>query len=545
MVTTDLTIPGTGPTGVRRVAVAGLATLVAVAAFIVFRDGLTLLWSSWALPEYAHGPVIPILSLLLLHRQVARAGDADTWGGAPRPTVVVAVALSLLAVLLGIFGSLSGLTEVSAYGLLPFAMALVVVATGWPAAGHFWHAIVHLGFMLPLPGLVYYATTTALQAFSSEAGVILIRLFDIPVVLQGNVIDMGAVKLLVAEACSGLRYMFPILSFSYILAIFYRGAFWKKLAILAMAVPIAVAVNALRIATIGVAYGLYDIAPAEGFAHLFEGWAVFLLSILLILAAAAALSSGGRMSFDTGLGQTRVVIARLRRAGSPAAFGAVAAVFCLGAAILLALPERTHTPVARVPFSLLDDTLGPWTLESRTTLDAATLAELAADDVLAANFTRDAAESAPVELFLAYYADQRAGGIHSPEICLPGAGWEIETLTPMTLTDVQGTNVPALRAVIRRDLERRVVVYWFDQHGRRTARDYVAKATLVWDSLRHQRTDGALVRLVTSVRQGESPEAATARLTDMARHLGPALPPHLPGLGPATAASLSVFPKDT
>ena len=220
MASTDLPIAAGPRTRAVMPEVPVLAGLLALAACVVFRDGLAGLRVAWQQPEYAHGPLIPVLSLILIHRQIARADEGAEAGPAPRATLAVALALTLLAVLLGLFGSLSGLTEVSAYGLLPLVAALLVVGSGWPAARGYWHAIVHLGLMLPLPGLVYYATTTALQAFSSEAGIALIRLFGIPVVLHGNVIDMGAVKLLVAEACSGLRYLFPILSFTYLLDIF-------------------------------------------------------------------------------------------------------------------------------------------------------------------------------------------------------------------------------------------------------------------------------------------------------------------------------------
>ena len=355
----------------------------------------------------------------------------------------------------------------------------MVAGLSWPVAGRFWHPIVHLSFMLPLPGLVYYGTTTALQGFSSEAGVMFIRMFDIPVVLNGNVIDMGAIKLLVAEACSGLRYMFPILSFSYVLAILYQGPKWKKLLIFAMAVPTAVAVNAFRIAMIGLAYGLYDVPPSEGFAHFFEGWVVFLVSIGLIVAAAAALSPGGRPGFDMDFGAPRAVAAKLRAAHRLSALRVLAALACGAALASLSLPDRDYRPVERVPFALMDDRIGPWSLEAHVDIGAATAEALAADDIFAATFAR-ADQNADVELFMAYYNDQRDGGIHSPEICLPGAGWEIETLDRITVDGSGGTGFPAMRAVIRRDLERRVVIYWFDQHGRRTATDYVAKAMLVW-----------------------------------------------------------------
>ena len=97
-----------------------------------------------------------------------------------------------------------------------------------------------------------------------------------PVYLEGNVIDLGVTMLQVAEACSGLRYLFPIMSFTYVFAVLYRGPLWQKLVLLALAVPVAVMMNAVRIGIIGILVDRYGVAQAEGFLHVFEGWVVFL-----------------------------------------------------------------------------------------------------------------------------------------------------------------------------------------------------------------------------------------------------------------------------
>ena len=83
--------------------------------------------------------------------------------------------------------------------------------------------MLHLVFMLPLPQFLYWQVSTALQFVSSEVGVALVRGMGVPVYLEGNVIDLGVYQLQVAEACSGLRYLFPIMSFTYVFAVLYRG----------------------------------------------------------------------------------------------------------------------------------------------------------------------------------------------------------------------------------------------------------------------------------------------------------------------------------
>ena len=106
--------------------------------------------------------------------------------------------------------------------------------------------------MLPLPQVLYWKLSIFLQGVSSVIGVWFVQLAGIPVFLDGNVIDLGVYKLQVAEACSGLRYLFPILSFSYLFSILYRGPIWHKAVLLLSAAPLTVLMNSVRIGVIGI-----------------------------------------------------------------------------------------------------------------------------------------------------------------------------------------------------------------------------------------------------------------------------------------------------
>ncbi len=106
------------------------------------------------------------------------------------------------------------------------------------------------------------------------------------VYLEGNIIDLGVYKLHVAEACSGLRYLFPILSFSYIFAVLYRGPMWHKAILLVSAAPITVFMNSVRIAIAGVLVEVYGIEWVEGFTHFFEGWVIFISCVLILFGLA-------------------------------------------------------------------------------------------------------------------------------------------------------------------------------------------------------------------------------------------------------------------
>lgn len=204
----------------------GLLWLIAstVAAVIFFQEGISALLVAWQVPEYSHGPLIPVLSALLFLRQlktvpISHAPVVDRWPG---------VALLVFAIVFGGLGKLSGIDDVVAYALILWVGAILLISFGWRDGWQFWPPVLHLVYMLPLPGVLYYKLSTYLQAVSSELGVWLLQLINVPVFLEGNIIDLGVYKLHVAEACSGLRYLFPILSFSYIFAVLYKGPMSHK-----------------------------------------------------------------------------------------------------------------------------------------------------------------------------------------------------------------------------------------------------------------------------------------------------------------------------
>ncbi|MFD2858357.1 exosortase [Seohaeicola zhoushanensis] len=252
------------------------------AAGVFFVDGLDALLTAWQRPEYSHGPLIPVLSGLLFLRQlksvpVEPGPKNDRWAG---------VTLLLFAIFCGALGKMSNISDVVAYATILWVGAILLISFGWNTGKHMWPPVLHLVYMLPLPGVIYFKLSTYLQFVSSELGVWFLQLMDVPVYLEGNIIDLGVMKLHVAEACSGLRYLFPILSFSYIFAVLYRGPIWHKAVLLISAAPITVLMNSVRIAVGGVLVQKLGIEWLEGFSHFFEGWVIFLICVLILFGLA-------------------------------------------------------------------------------------------------------------------------------------------------------------------------------------------------------------------------------------------------------------------
>ncbi len=490
-----------------------------------------MLAQAWSTPEYSQGPIIPLISLYLFLRELRREGPFS----ASRSIRWPGIALIVFALLLGIFGNMVHIPDVVAYAIIFWVGGIMLTTLGWQRGRHHWAPVLHLVFMLPLPQFVFWKMTILLQLLSSQIGVWLVELMGVPVYLEGNVIDLGVYKLQVAEACSGLRYLFPILSFSYLFAILYRGPMWHKAVLLLAAAPLTVLMNSVRIAIIGVLVNAYGIEQAEGFLHFFQGWVIFLACIMILFAMAVVLqrttpnpktlSETIDLDFE-GFGP---LLGRLRFIAPTRGLIAGALISAAIGAGFGLTPERPAIQIDRDNFYLFPQQISGWSGRNRP-LDSDIERVLGADDYINATY-RNPDEAAYVNFFSAFYDKQTEGsGIHSPQVCLPVGGWEVFSIEPYEV-DMSGTSYGKFkvnRAVIQKGLSKQVVYYWFEQRGRRMTNDYLAKAVVVYDSLMRGRSDGALVRYVTPIVDGETEADADARLQRFMRLSLQRLPRFIP-----------------
>jgi exosortase D (VPLPA-CTERM-specific) len=512
----------------------GLLWLVLATIFagFYFSNGLNALLVAWQLPEYSHGPLIPVLSALLFLRHMKTipidpGPHRNRWPG------LVLVVFSLV---FGGLGILAGIDDIVAYALILWVGGIFLISWGWHIGWRFWPGVVHLALMLPLPGVIYYKTTTYLQFVSSELGVWFLKILSVPVFLDGNIIDLGVTRLLVAEACSGLRYMFPILSFSYIFAALYQGPGWHRVLLLVSAVPIAIVMNSVRIAVAGIVVQYYGLDWLDGFTHFFEGWVIFVACIMILFLLAWLLlfihpkrpTMAQALDLDTANIMPQLARLQYVRPSKAMIGAAVAAMIALGG--MMAMPERGGVAPERDQFALFPRSFGDWQQSGPPEmLSAGVERTLAADDYHQVTLVNPAAV-ASVGLFMAWYDDQTKGGVHSPEICLPGGGWEIAWLERTDVTEQMGSATPfnLNRAIIQRGDARMMVYYWFQQKDRRIAWDFAAKYWLMMDGITTGRTDGALVRLTTPIRPDETDAAAEARLQEVLEEMLPTLPRFIP-----------------
>lgn len=498
----------------------------------VFWTSLVSLGTVWITPEYSHGPLIPLISLYLFLRELRDKSPVFTSAEPDRRPGFLLVILSLL---LAVLGNVVSVPDIVSYSLILWVSGVVLMSFGWTEGRRHQMPVLHLVFMLPLPQILYWKLTIFLQGVSSELGVWFIKMAEIPVYLDGNIIDLGPYKLQVAEACSGLRYLFPILSFSYLMAILYRGPYSHKVFLFLLAAPLTVFMNAFRIGVIGMLVNSYGIEQADGFLHFFEGWVIFGACIGLLFLTALLLQWLNRtpktlsetidLDFQ-GLGPqfTRV----LQMPNTSTLFATFLVCMVISASFLLFPRPESNMPM-RDNFALFPRQLGSWS-GSFEALDPDVAEVLGASDYVNSVYSSPEAE-APVEFFAAWYHSQTEGeGIHSPEVCLPNGGWEIYSLQQHEVSmpeTIYGT-FTVNKGIIEKGLQRQLVYYWFEQRGVRMTNDVAAKFSVLRDTITRGRSDGAMVRFVTRINARETETEASKRLEILMHHVLKSLPSYIP-----------------
>lgn len=505
-----------------------LLGVLLVLVYFIYLDGINEMVGSWSREEYSHGFMIPIITIFLIWQRkniLSKIEYEGSWAG---------VLLVLFGILLFAIGSLSSVLDIIAYGFVITIFGLFLAYIGRKGYVHIAMPLIMLLFMIPLPGFLYQSISNQLQLISSEIGVAVIRLFDISVYLEGNVIDLGVYKLQVVEACSGLRYLFPLVSLGFIAAYLYKVEMWKRVFVFLSTIPITVLMNSARIGLIGVTVEYWGIEMAEGFLHDFEGWFVFMTCMVVLFAEMVILTRIGRDSRSFGevfglvLPSNSVSSCRLKTRSIP--YPVYLSIALLASALMAKafIPERHDNIPDRNSFAVFPKVVGEWT-GIKQKMDSKYVDALNFDDYILADYLNSKNES--VGLYIGYYDFQRADKVpHSPKACLPGGGWAITDLSTIDVKNVSISNVPLMvnRAVIQQGEYKQLVYYWFQQRGRIITNEWYVKLYLLLDAININRTDGALIRLTTLVSPGEDINKADQRLTNFSSSLSQYLADYVP-----------------
>ncbi len=505
-----------------------------ILAYVYYESVIPLVNEWIGNDTYSHGFLVPIVSAFLIWQQRAelaeKTNEGSWWG-------LLIIGGGIFLYILGELATLFILIHLSLWcviiGLLASSLGMrAVVSMSFP-----------LGYLLtaiPLPQFLYQGLSGHLQLMSSAIGVGCLQLVGVTAFQEGNVIDLGPIQLQVVEACSGLRYLFPLTSLALLCAYLLKDRLWKRVVLFVSGIPISILLNGFRIAMIGVLVDHFGEAAAEGFFHAFEGWAIFMVSFAILLVEMWVLRKMGQSR------QPEFPLAEISSRHSPfptkdtGGFPALQlpssslSPYVCSVGVLLLLPlispqitNRYEMVPARQPFFDFPMQVDGWSGSSYP-LESQYIDALRFDDYLLADYRF--AQSPPVTLYMAYYHSQRKGqSVHSPQSCIPGGGWEILSVETVRLGQANAS--PPLSAnlvLIGKNDQRQVVLYWFKQRDRQLTNEYLVKLYLVWDAIVRRRTDGGLIRLVSAIRPGETEEISRQRVLALGEAIGPSMQSYIP-----------------
>ena len=232
----------------------------------------------WSDPNFSHGFFVPVFAAFVVWQNRTRLRAIQ-----PKPSMwgLPVIVISLAMLLVGTFGAELFLSRVSFILLIGGA---VIFFVGWAMLRAVLFPLCFLVLMIPIPAIVFSQITLPLQMLASKLAAGTLPICGVPVLREGNIINLPAMPLEVAQACSGIRSLMSLTTLAIMYGYLVEPRVWVRVALALASIPIAVAANGLRIVGTGLIVQYWDPEKAEGFFHLFSGWLVFVFSLLMLFA---------------------------------------------------------------------------------------------------------------------------------------------------------------------------------------------------------------------------------------------------------------------
>ena len=250
-----------------------------VAFALVYGQILAVLVQEWwTNDDYSHGFLIPFALAYLLYEKreeiFAIPSVPSAWG-------FVAILASQVVLIVGFLGAEFFLQRVS---MVMFFTGLILFFWGWRMLMETAFGLVLILLAIPLPAIVFNAVALPLQLLASSWAESFLRVCQIPVYRDGNVLQLSTQLLNVTEACSGIRSLMSLVTLATMLAYFLPMRWWARMAFILTSVPVALAANSFRVAGTGLLGRWFGERAAQGFFHYFSGWLVFVFAFVVLLA---------------------------------------------------------------------------------------------------------------------------------------------------------------------------------------------------------------------------------------------------------------------
>jgi exosortase D (VPLPA-CTERM-specific) len=494
--------------------------MVFIAAYWIPLKTMVYIW--WTDGDYSYGFLIPIISAYMLwnRRMIIKKLYFDSsWK--IFPVLVLFVLLSLYGIL-GSYGNIA----------MPSIPILIILFTtfcfGWIVIKELIVPLGYLIFMIPIPAVLERTLGLHLKNISTVMGGMIIRLFNIPVNVSGNVIDLGVTKLQVVDACSGFRYLFALLALGVVYAYFFEKILWKRIIIVLSTIPIAVIANIVRIGITGILTSIYGVSVAEGFFHGFSGWAIFIFAFacLFVVDRILALLKSSEKPQDKIDQIGNKSESSFKTIGSKNINGAFYTSICLLVIVgLLTLSTDALPPVKlKGGIESFPIAFGEWKGESQI-VTPEIIIESGAEEAFSASFSNKRQES--FSLYMGYRSSaflSNENFFHSPTVCLPSSGWTIISKSTHVITNIpRFGNLEVSQLIMEEMGEQQLVYYWFQTKDKTTPNRSINRFHLTLHALKRDNTYDFFIRPITTIKAGENIEDTQVRMDGFVRDMMEAL----------------------
>jgi exosortase len=228
--------------------------------------------------DMGHGFFVPVLALYIawqMRDRVLSLRPQPSWWG------LVLVAWGALQLMVATLGAELFLARTA---FIISVLGLILYTGGWPYLKALRFPLALLVFMVPIPAIIYNQITFPLQLLASRLAAAALAALDIPVLREGNILELASQKLSVVEACSGIRSLLSLSFLSLIYGYFFEPKTWMRWVLLLLTVPIAIMANAGRVTGTGI-LSERDPELAQGFFHTAQGWVIFMVALVLLIGS--------------------------------------------------------------------------------------------------------------------------------------------------------------------------------------------------------------------------------------------------------------------
>ncbi|WP_461833488.1 exosortase C-terminal domain/associated protein EpsI [Desulfothermus sp.] len=382
--------------------------------------------------------------------------------------------------------------------------------------------LIILAFVIPLPQHIYAPLTLSLKLISSKLAFYIISLAGIPVHVEGNIIDLGDTQLHVVDACSGLRYVLPLMAVAILYAHYSQRHWFKKLILILITLPLSMIMNGLRVGIIAILYKWVSPKVVESFYHELSGWFIFILSFGLLIGLNYILNllPPKHKDFTASKNHKNEKSKYTKNEHKNNLYP-----FCLTFTLLciLFISSICTTSLPRIK---LANGINSFPLHFKdwngvfTPIDPEIIKRSGAEESFQATYINSKNEM--VSLYIGYRSTpfmESEEFFHSPTVCLPSSGWKILEKSSYKIPNVsyRYNNFVVTRLLVSKMGKKQLVYFWFQTKDKISRNIFENRFHLTLSALKRDNTYDITVHVYTIIKENESIKDAQKRLNGFVR----------------------------